>query len=135
MQSTTVESADASRYDELKSSVTSKMDELRSRLSGVNREMIEAQIVAHPWPAVGGALALGVLVALAGHRPKAPEQEAKRTLGGAAVAAIGAVAVRLLKSYAISQLGDAAKGWLGAHENPRERAASKDPAVESFLEH
>lgn len=134
----TVDSADASRYDDLKASVTSKVDELRSRLSGVDREMIEAKIVAHPWPAIGGALALGVLVALAGHRPKAPEQEVKRTFGGAVVAAVGAVAIRLLKSYAIGQLGDAAKNWLGANDanmSSRERAASEDPATESFLEH
>ncbi|MBA3464374.1 MAG: hypothetical protein H0T46_30765 [Deltaproteobacteria bacterium] len=135
---TTVDSADASRYDDLKTSVASKMDELRSRLSGVNREMIEAKIVAHPWPAVGGALALGVLVALGGHRPKAPEQEVKRTMGGAVVAAVGAVAIRMLKSYAISQLGDAAKNWLGANDakvSSTERAASNDPATSSFLEH
>ena len=123
----------ASRVEELKESVTSKIDELRSRLSGLNREDIEAKIVAHPWPVVGGAFALGLVIALARGRK---EPEGRRSVGGMIVAGVGAVAVRLLKSYAISQLGDAAKNWIAGDEtDPTERVASKDPAVESFLEH
>jgi hypothetical protein len=124
-------SSGASRVEELKATVTSKMDELRNRFSGLNREELEAKIVANPWPAVGGAFALGLVIAL-GRGRKEPK---KRSLGGMVVAGVGAVAVRLLKSYAISQLGDAAKNWMAGDESPTERVASKDPAVESFLEH
>lgn len=119
-----------------KDSVTSKIEELRTRLAGLDRAAIEAKIIAHPLPAIGAAFALGVLVAIGTHKPKSAENEVKRGIGGAMVAGLGAVAVRLLKSYAISHLGDAAKNWIGGDQtNPTERVASMDPAVESFVRH
>ena len=58
------------------------------------------------------------------------------------VAGLGAVALRLAKSYALSRLGDVAKSWLldatggGTGDvSTTERAASREPATESFLRH
>ena len=97
---------------------------------------IESMISAHPLPAVGAAFALGALVAFASGRIG---KRGERSIGGMIVAGLGAVAVRLAKSYAFARLGDAAKSWFA--ENSRstpsetERAASREPATESFLRH
>ena len=97
---------------------------------------VEGLVTAHPLPAVGAAFALGALVALATGRSR----DEGRSVGGMIVAGLGAVAVRLAKSYAIGRLGDAAKSWLlderdGSQPSATERAASNVPATESFLGH
>lgn len=88
---------------------------------------IENAIRSHPLPAIGAALALGAIVALA--RPRSGDGE--RSVGGMIIAGLGAVAVRLVKSYALTQLSDAAKSWL---LDPQV-AASREPATGSFLRH
>lgn len=98
---------------------------------------VEAAITAHPLPAVGAAFALG---AIAGLARKAMKGDGERSIGGMVVAGIGAVALRLAKSYAFSRLGDAAKSWLvdeyrGTAPSDTERAASREPAIESFVRH
>lgn len=105
---------------------------LRSMMS-----RLEGAVTAHPLPVVGTAFALGALVALAtGGR----SDKSERGFGGMIVAGLGAVAVRLAKSYAIGRLGDVAKSWLldesgGASPSATERAASREPETESFLRH
>lgn len=98
---------------------------------------VETAISSHPLPAVGAAFALGAIVALASGRA----DKGERSVGGMIVAGLGAVALRIAKSYAFSRLGAAAKTWLmnelGADQpaSPAEHAASREPATESFLEH
>lgn len=97
---------------------------------------LEGVVTEHPLPVVGAAFALGALVALV--MPRADKGE--RSLGGMIVAGMGAVALRLAKSYAVGRLGDAAKSWLlderrGEQVSATERAASREPATESFLGH
>jgi hypothetical protein len=105
-------------------------DQLRSVMARV-----EDAISSHPLPAIGAAFALGAVVALA--MPRADRGE--RSVGGMIVAGLGAVAVRLAKSYAIGRLGEVAKSWLldqqGGQPSATERAASREPATESFLRH
>jgi hypothetical protein len=93
-------------------------------------------ITEHPLPMVGAAFALGAIVALV--MPRA--DRGQRSVGGMIVAGLGAVAVRLAKSYALGRLGDAAKNWLldpraGGQPSATEHAASREPATESFLRH
>lgn len=98
---------------------------------------VEGAITEHPLPMVGAAFALGAVVALV--MPKAAKGQ--RSVPGMIVAGLGAVALRLAKSYALSRLGDVAKSWLlddrgGAGDvSATERAASREPATESFLRH
>ena len=107
-------------------------DQVRSLMSRV-----EGAITSHPLPVVGAAFALGAIVGLV--VPRAARGE--RSVGGMIVAGLGAVAVRLAKSYAIGRLGEVAKSWLldqqpgGSQVSATERAASREPATESFVRH
>jgi hypothetical protein len=98
---------------------------------------VEGVITAHPLPVVGAAFALGAIVAFATGGSRKDE----RSVGGMIVAGVAAVALRLAKGYALSRLGDAAKSWLmdergdAASPSRTERAASNEPATESFLRH
>ena len=97
---------------------------------------VEGMITEHPLPVVGAAFALGAIVGLV--MPKA--DRGQRSVGGMIVAGLGAVAVRLAKTYAIGRLGDVAKSWLldpqgTSQPSATEHAASREPATESFLRH
>ncbi len=120
------------RAERAKDSLTERIDELSRRFRGAKNMMnVEAQIVEHPWPAVGVALALGALAGMAGSGQNTPAPE--RSLGGAVIAGVGAVALRLLKSYAFSKLADAAKGWADERGDTSQKIASRDPSVEAFF--
>jgi hypothetical protein len=96
-------------------------------------EDLQAKIAAHPWPIVGAAFALGAIIALGTRKG-----DERRSIGSMVAAGLGAVALRLVKSYALGKLGDAAKDWIGDRVNAMgstEQATSRQPAVESFLEH
>lgn len=99
-------------------------------------ENLEKAIASHPLPAVGAAFALGALVALV---TGGGSKRAERGIGRMIVAGVGAVAIRLVKSYAFARLGDMAKSWLadqsGEPTSATERAASREPETESFLRH
>ena len=99
---------------------------------------VESLITEHPLPVVGAAFAVGAILGLVTGRGKKD-----RSVGGMVAAGIGAVAVRLVKSYALTRLGDAAKSWLLDPRNGEatmttsgtESAASREPETESFLRH
>jgi len=95
-------------------------------------EELQAKIAAKPWPAMGAAFALGMLVAMA-----KPPRKGHTGIGSLVMTGLGMVALRLVKGYAGGVLGDAAKAWFADRGTvgPTERAASREPAVEAFLEH
>lgn len=99
---------------------------------------IEEQAAAHPWQAVGIAVAAGAVMGLLGGGKKAPD--VKRGVGGTVVAALGAVAMRLIKDAAFRQVAGYAKEWLANQEGlqgtaSRENLSSHDGSIEAFLEH
>lgn len=120
--------------EQAKESLMSRVEELGRRFKDAkNKFDVEAQIGAHPLPAIGIAFAIGAVVALAGGRKHAPD--AKRGLRGAVMAGVGALAMRMIKEIAFSQLAGAAKTWMDGGTTESERSASRDRSVESFLEH
>ncbi len=123
------------RVERAKDSLSDRLDELNRRFRGAkNMVDVEAQIVEHPWPAVGIALALGVFAGLAGGRGgRDADPGPERTFGTAVVAGLGAVAFRMFKTYAFSKLADVAKGWIDERSGTSEKIASRDPSVEAFM--
>lgn len=124
------------RIDQAKESLKTRVDELGRRFKDMkNKVDIEAQIVAHPLPAVGIALVLGAMV---GYRRRSSQTEqAKRAgISGAIIGGVSALVMRMLKDAALGQLSGAAKTWFDRQQDqPTERGASRDPAMEAFLEH
>lgn len=128
------------RIDQAKESLKTRVDELGRRFKDIkNKVDIEAQIVAHPLPAIGIAFVLGAMV---GFRRKSPRQEQVKRAGisGAIIGGLSALVMRMLKDVAIGQLSGAAKTWFDKQQGhvkdqPTERGASRDPAMEAFLEH
>lgn len=124
--------ADADRrVERAKASLKSRMAMLEHRLGEV-RERVDlvAHIRRHPLPAAAIALGLGMLAA---RRPvpalPGPGSAAERTLAGTAVAALGALAVRLLRELAIGQLSDGARRWWLEHGGaPGEHAPERPQA-------
>lgn len=115
--------------DDLHDEAEGLIAELRQRLQDGTHEL-DDRITAHPFTAVGLAFALGAVFALA---PREPAPDVRRTLSGAVVAGLTALAIRGVKAYAWSRLSSTARGLFGA--SARERAASRDRSIESFLEH
>ena len=94
-----------------KRSLDSHLDEIGRRVkSARNKVDLRAQIVAHPWPALGLAFALGAFAAVAVRRSARAMQD--NPIRGALTAGAGAIAIQLLKGYALGQLADAARSWL-----------------------
>lgn len=128
------------RIEEATESMRARFEELRSYVEDVRQRLdLEARIAAHPLAAVGIAFALGAVLGLGSKRRVVPEEPVRRGLGGAVVAGVTALAMRVAKDAAIRQLADATRGWLhrqyGMEASDSERAASRDPSVEPFLEH
>jgi hypothetical protein len=126
---------DADRLvEQAKESLMSRVEELSRRFKDAkNKFDVEAQIAAHPLPAIGIAFAIGAVFALAGGRKHTPD--AHRGIGGAMMAGLGALAMRMLKDVALGQLSGAARAWMEGNATDGERTASRDRSVESFLEH
>jgi len=126
---------DADRLVEhAKESLMSRVEELSRRFRDAkNKFDVEAQIVAHPLPAIGIAFAIGAAFALAGSRKHAPE--AQRGLGGMVIAGLGALAMRMLKDVALSQLSGAAKTWLDGNASDAEGSDVKERPLGSFVQH
>jgi len=97
------EDAVRARAEELKH----KLDEARARID------LSGQIRRHPWPAIGIALAAGALAGLSAGRSAPPRGRGK--LGGAAMTALGTLALHLVRELAIAQLGRSAKRWWRDH--------------------
>ncbi len=134
MESTTesvVREADE-RVERAKDSLSDRIDELSRRFRGAkNMVDIEAQIADHPWPAIGIALALGAFAGLAGGRRDDAEPAPERSMSGAVLAGVGAVAFRLIKSYAFSKLTDAAKGWVDGRAGTAEAGTAEAGTTEA----
>jgi hypothetical protein len=128
------------RAERAKESLSSRIDELGRRYrTAKNMGNLSEKIAKHPWTAVGIAAALGAFAGLATHLAR-PDDAGEHKLRHTFIAGAGALLLRLAKSYAMGQLADTAKSWIdertrtdGADEP--EKAASRDPSVEAFLEH
>jgi hypothetical protein len=91
---------------------------------------LETKITAHPLAAIAIALAAGAVVGLAGGRSKNDAARTKRTIGSVIVGGVSAIVMGMIRSIVVEHLSGAAKSWLGP-----ENMASRDPSIESFLEH
>jgi hypothetical protein len=115
------------------------MDMLKQRYAEAkHRFNPQEQIARYPLHAVGAALALGVIAGLRRHGPAMPG-EARSSLGRAALAGLAAVALRVVREAALTQVAQAAHNWWTAQEQqsgPAPRApGSRTPDAKSFLEH
>jgi ElaB/YqjD/DUF883 family membrane-anchored ribosome-binding protein len=131
------------RVERARESLSSRIDELGRRFrTAKNMGNLSEKIAKHPWPAVGIAVALGAFAGLAGHLGR-PDENGERKLRQTLFAGAGALLLRLAKSYAMGQLADSAKSWIdersrmdgAADSDKTEKAASRDPSVEAFLQH
>lgn len=115
----------------MSSQLESDKETLRSRLARRKLDL-EARIAAHPLSALGVALGLGAVLALLGRRRgHGPED---RTVRGMLSGAAGALVLRIARDVALGRASSAAQQWW-AERGGTERAASRDPSVEPFLEH
>jgi hypothetical protein len=103
------------RAERARASLRARFTTLEQRFADVRERVdIPAQIRRHPLPAIGIAFALG---ALAGRRGARVAYEATgRSLGGAVMATLGALALRIAREVAIVQLGRAARRWADEYE-------------------
>lgn len=131
------------RVERAKESLSSRIEELGRRYrTAKNMGNISERIAKHPWPAVGLAVALGAFAGLAGDLAR-PDENGERKLRQTLIAGAGALLLRLARSYAMGQLTDTAKSWIDERTRmdgeegtgKTEKAASRDPSVEAFLEH
>ena len=121
------------RMEQAKESLLARVDELGRRVKEAKQKFdIKAHITAHPLAAVGAALALGALLGIPGSGSSSRDSDAQRGLGGAALAGIAGLLIRIAKDVAVRQLTGAAKDWLGGQEH--EADASRDPSVEALLQ-
>src|SRR5262245_53341621 len=96
------------RAERAKQSLLSRIELLKRRVDDAkHRFNPQEQIARHPLPAVGAAFALGVIAGLGSRRAGAPG-EAQRSLSGAVLAGIAAIALRAVREAALTQLGHAA---------------------------
>jgi hypothetical protein len=128
------------RAERAKASLLSRVDALKHKLGDARHKLdVGARIAQHPLPAVGLALALGALAGLGGSRRSASASTGERSLTGAALGALAAVGLRIVRELAMGQLGHLAKEWLvehgGAAASKAEPRTSRMAEVEPFLEH
>lgn len=99
------------RAQRAKASLLSRFDELKHKLGDARSNLgVRQQIAQHPLPAVAIAFALGALAGSRREGPAVPERRG-RSLGGAAMWALGALGLRILREIALGQLGDMARQW------------------------
>jgi hypothetical protein len=125
------------RATRAKESLLARVEVLKRRFSEAkHRFNPQEQIARYPIPAVGAAFALGVIAGLTRRRSSVPT-EARSSLTGAALAGLAAVALRVVREVAMTQLGHAAHNWWTAHEgaSSTETGGSRPRDVEPFLEH
>lgn len=127
--------ADADRrVEQAKASLRQRLQLLERRFGGVRASLdLPAQIRHHPWPAIGIAVGLGVLAGSRGRRSVAAAAVgAERTIGGAALAALGAIGFRVLRELALGQVGALARRmWVEPgdelHDNGADQASFFPP--------
>jgi hypothetical protein len=98
-------------------------------MTDIQREL-EAKITAHPLAAIAIALAAGAVVGMAGGHSTRDNGPDKRTIRGMLLGGVSAIVMGMIRSAVVEHLSGAAKTWLGP-----ENVASRDPSVESFLQH
>jgi hypothetical protein len=127
----TVQEADQ-RAERAKASLLSRVELLKHKFTDARHKVdVQAQVTKHPLPAIGIAFALGVIAGLQHTRPTAPgkpEEPAGSSLKHAAIAALAAFGLRLVRNVALDQLGQVAKQWWTARE-AKATPAVGDPRV------
>lgn len=109
----TVAEADR-RVERAKASLRSRFEQLEHRFIGVRDRLdVPEHIRRHPWPAVGIALALGVLAGRGGRAARSIALVASEPVRGrSGLGIFGKLAVRVVKELVIAQVGLAARRWL-----------------------
>ncbi len=96
--------------------LSSRIDELGRRVHRAQDVFdVRTQITKHVWPAIGIAAGLGALLGLIGHPSQRTTEE--RTLGATVLAGAGALGWKLLRTYALGQLADSARGWIDERDD------------------
>jgi hypothetical protein len=135
----TVEEADR-RVERAKASLLSRVELLKHKLTDAKRQLdLQAQIVKHPLPAVGIAFALGVAAGLRGtsSTSAAMPHPSSRSLRGAAVSALAAFGLHIVRELALGQLGQVTRRWWAetGSGSTAEASGSRADDLEQFLEH
>jgi hypothetical protein len=109
-----------------------QIDAARARL-----EVPSQHIAAHPLPAVGAALALGLLLGLRGGGKRRDTGDSERGLARAALAGLVAIAVRAGKDLAMRRFTDVAQQWWEQRQQAgsSEYRTSYNRGVEPFFDH
>lgn len=131
------------QIEDARASLVAHLGELSRRLKVARARLdVPAQIAAHPLAAVGVALAAGALLGLSGGRRRARATEPGEAregggLGRAALAGLGAIALRVAKELALRGAAKAARSWWEQQEQAHasEARTSYDPHMEPFLRH
>jgi hypothetical protein len=117
----TVQEADQ-RAERAKASLLSRVELLKHKFTDARHKLdLPAQITEHPLPAIGVAFALGMLVGL--RRSPAAAIGASGGIRHAAVAALTAFGLRLVRNVALGQLAEIAKQWWSEQQAHSERQA------------
>lgn len=132
------------RAERAKASLLSRVEVLKHKLSDVRHRLdLQAQIAQHPLPAVGIAFALGAALALRRTSTVPAASDTGRSLRGAAVTAISAITMHILREVALGKLGHLAKEWWGearatgapGSSNVSDVSDARLAGVQPFLEH
>ena len=113
-----------------------RMEMLKQRFTDAKHKFSPVeQIARYPLPAVGAAFALGVIAGLTRSR-RSLSGESHSSLTGAAVTGLAALALRVVREAALTQLAHAAHSWWAAQNGePTEVHGSRMPDVEPGFEH
>jgi hypothetical protein len=129
----TVEEADR-RVERAKASLLSRVELLKHKIAGAKERFdLPAQIARYPLPAVGVAFALGVAAGLrrgsvAMTVPTALEPSA-RPWRDAALSALGALGLRLIRDIALVKLSQVARQWWVEHEQHSAATGETSPIL------
>lgn len=117
----TVQEADQ-RAERAKASLLSRIELLKHKLSDARHKLdLPAQITEHPLPAIGIAFALGMMAGL--RRSPSAAIGASGGVRHAAVAALTAFGLRLVRNIALGQLAEIARQWWSEQQAHNERQA------------
>jgi hypothetical protein len=116
------------RATRAKQSLLARMEMLKQRYTDAkHRFSPHEQIARYPIQAVGAAFALGVIAGLGRGRRDMPG-EARSSLTRLALTGLAAVALRVVREAALTQLAQAAHNWLSAQEGPSGQAPGEPRA-------
>lgn len=93
--------------------IADRVSELRDRFERLCEQLdLRGQIEAHPWELVGAAALLGAWIGFAPPRIKLRQPSTIRVrIADAVVAAVGGIAIRLVREAAFRQVADIARQW------------------------